>query len=187
MCINTCVHVSSLLSVPIPDVVTTPSRTTPLYAGTSVTLTCIMTLHPNVDSGESVTVEWWIPSSLSRNQYSYTGLHTSGKLYTRNITISPLLIRHSGRYVCSVTVTGRNVKQTTSTSTIDITVTSKLSLCMNLFILSLFPYSSSTTTCDHISCQWFPHCWAALLPHLLCGGSTTSCGGPWYSMDQAGW
>ena len=84
------------LTVPVPDVVTTPSRTTPLYAGTSVTLTCTMTIHPNVDSGESVMMRWTVPSTLSRNQYSDTGLHTSGKIYTRNITISPLLIKHSG-------------------------------------------------------------------------------------------
>ena len=173
----------SLLSVPVPAVVTIPSRTTPLYAGTSVTLTCIMKLHPNVDSGESVMMRWLTPVS----QYSDTGFHTSGKIYTGNITISPLLTRHSGQYACSVTVTGRNVKQATSTSAIDITVMSKFSMHMNSFIASLFPCSSSTTNCDHISCQWFPHCWATLLPHLLCGGSTTSCGGPWYSMDQAGW
>ena len=68
---------------------------------------------------------WVSPRSLSRNQYSETGLHTSGKIYTRNITISPLLITHSGRYVCAVTVTGKNVKQA---SDINITVISKLSI-----------------------------------------------------------
>ena len=116
------------LIVPIPDVVTTPSRTTPLYAGTSATLTCTVTLHPNVDSGESVMMVWNTPSY----HYSDTGLRISGKTYTRNITISPLLIRHSGRYVCSVTVTKTNVNQATSISAIDITVLSKLSIYMNL-------------------------------------------------------
>ena len=121
-----------LLSVPVPDVVTTPSRTTPLYAGTSVTLTCTMTLHHKVDSGESVMMVWLVPSSLSRNEYSDTGVHISGKNYTRNITISPLFIRNSGRYVCSVSVTGRNVNQVASVGAIDITVLSKLSTYMNL-------------------------------------------------------
>ena len=116
----------SLLTVPMPDVVTTPSRTTPLYAGTSVTLTCTMTLHPNVNSGEMIRMEWHVPGTLSTNQYSDTGLHTSGKIYTHNITISPLLIRHSGRYQCSVTVTGRNVMQLQAT--VNITVTSKFSI-----------------------------------------------------------
>ena len=115
------------LTVPVPHVVTTQSRTSPLYAGTSVTLTCTLTLHPNVDSGESVMMVWTVPSSLSRNQYSDTGRHTSGNIYTRNITISPLFIRHSGRYVCTVTVIGRNINQATNTSTTDITVRSKLS------------------------------------------------------------
>ena len=174
-------------TVPVPDVLTTQSRTTPLYAGTSVTLTCTMTLHPNVDSGESVQMAWVVPSSLSRNQYSDTGLRISGNIYTRNITVHPLLIRHSGRYVCLVIITARNVNQATSTSAIDITVMSKLKIYMNLLIASPFTCSSSTTICDHISCQWFPHCWAALLPHLLCEGSTTSCGGPWYAVDQAEW
>ena len=119
------------LPVPIPDVVTTPSRTTPLYTGTSVTLTCTTTLHPNVDSGESVGIGWFVPSDLKQNQYSDTGLLTSGKIYTRNITISPLLIKYSGRYRCVVGVTGRNVKQATSSSAINITVMSKLSMCMN--------------------------------------------------------
>ena len=90
LCITACVCL--FLTVPVPDVVTTPSRTTPLYAGTSVTLTCTMTLHPNVDSGEEYhEMGWFVPSSLPRNQYSDT-VHASGKIYTRNITISPLLI-----------------------------------------------------------------------------------------------
>ena len=112
------------LTVPVPDVVITTSHTTPLYAGTSVILTCIMTLHSNVDNGESVEMRWSVPSNVSTN--SKTGLDTSGKNYTQSITISPLLIRHSGRYVCSVTVTGTSVNQATSTTAINITVMSKL-------------------------------------------------------------
>ena len=118
-----CAFVYSL-TVPTPDAITTPSRTTPLYAGTSVTLSCSMTLHPNVDSVQSVWMMWFVASSLPKDQYSDTGLHTSGKTYTRNITISPLPTRHSGRYVCSVIVTGRNAQQVA----IDITVRRKLSV-----------------------------------------------------------
>ena len=83
-----------------------------------------MTLHPNVVNVGSVWMGWVGPQSLSRNQYSDTGFHTSGKIYTCNITISPLLIRHSGRYVCAVTVNGRNVQL----GDINITVMSKLSI-----------------------------------------------------------
>ena len=116
-----------ILSVPVPEVVTTTNRTGPLYAGTGLTLTCTITLHPNVDNGESVMMRLSFPSSLSNNQYSDTGVRISGKTYTRNITMSPLLIRYSGRYVCAVTVTGRNVNQATNTGAIDISVISKLS------------------------------------------------------------
>ena len=125
-CASLHVYIYSLI-VPKPDVVITQSRITPLYAGTSVTLTCTMTLHPNVDSGESVMMRWLVPPSLSRNEYSDTGLHISGEIYTRNITISPLFIRLSGRYVCSVTINGRNVNQAFSTGDIDISVMSKFS------------------------------------------------------------
>ena len=84
-------HVYSYsLIVLISDVVTTPSHTTPLYAGIGATLTCT---HPG---GESIDMRCNIPSSLSKNEFSDTGLHTLGNIYTRNITISPLLIRHSG-------------------------------------------------------------------------------------------
>ena len=174
----------------------TPSRTTPLYAGTSVTLTCTATLHPNVDNGENVKIGWTGPNDLSGKRYSLTD-HESRSTYTYTLylTISPLVIGDdNNRYSCSVTVDGRSgvmVNQTTSYSNISIDVKREQSVYLNIFfhicVVSLFPYSSSTTTCDHISCQWFSHCWAALLPRLLCGGSTTSCGGPWYTVDQAGW
>ena len=111
------------------------------------------TLHPNVDGGASFEMRWNIPSSLLIKEYSDTGLRTSGNIYTRNITISPLLIRHSGRYVCTVTVTRNatgNVKQAINTSAIDIRVRSNLSIYMNilygipvsiqLFHNNLWPY-----------------------------------------------
>ena len=99
MCINTGVS----LSVPTPEVVTTTNRTGPLYAGTSLTLTCTMTLHPNVDSDVSVSMIWSGPSTSDR--YSLTNLHMSGRKYTRNLTISPSAISDSGRYQCTVLIT----------------------------------------------------------------------------------
>ena len=36
----------------------TLSHTAPLYAGTGLTLTCTVTLDPNVDNGERVMTEW---------------------------------------------------------------------------------------------------------------------------------
>ena len=95
------------LSVPTPEVVTTTNRTGPLYAGTSLTVTCTMTLHPNVDSNVSVSMEWSVP--ITSDRYSLTNLHIlSGRKYTRNLTISPLVTTDSGRYLCSVTITRRS-------------------------------------------------------------------------------
>ena len=114
------------LTVPVPHVVTTQSRTTPLYAGTSVTLTCTMTLHPNVDHvnvHESVMMSWYqngIITSRTSNRYSLTTIHISGRSYTRNLTISPLVNTDSGRYLCSVIVKDVNNK-----SDIEISVLSK--------------------------------------------------------------
>ena len=112
------------LTVPVPDVVTTPSRTTPLYAGTSVTLTCTMTLHPNVDHmnvRESVMMLWYQNGIItSSNRYSLTSIHISGRSYTCNLTISPLVTTDSGRYQCTVTVKDVNNK-----SDVEILVLSK--------------------------------------------------------------
>ena len=111
--------------------ITTPSRTTPLYAGTSVTLTCTVTLHPNVDNGENVKMGWTGPNDLSGKRYSLTD-HESRSTYTLNLTISPLIIGDdSDRYLCFVTVNGRSevmVNRTTSYSDINIAVKSEQSV-----------------------------------------------------------
>ena len=98
----------ALLSVPKPVVVITTNRTGPLYAGTGLTLTCTMTLHPNVDSDVTVSMVWNGPSTSTRDLNSLTSLHMSGRSYTRNLTISPLVTTDSGRYQCSVTITSRS-------------------------------------------------------------------------------
>ena len=115
-----------LLSVPKPVVVTTTNRTGPLYAGTGLTLTCTMTLHPNVDSNVSVNMVWTGPSTS--NWYSLTSLHMLGRSYTRNLTISPLVTTDSGQYQCSVIITRRSSEtfnQAINYSAISITIVCK--------------------------------------------------------------
>ena len=46
------------LSVPKPDIVVSVSPTGPLYAGTSIILTCTVTLDPAVNNNENIDVEW---------------------------------------------------------------------------------------------------------------------------------
>ena len=99
-------------SVPPPDVTVTLNSTPPLYAGTGLTLTCTVTLDPNVDNGERVVTEWSGPRDISGDRYSVTGTSGSGSSYTDSLTISPLADLDDGTYTCTVTVTGgSNVQQ----------------------------------------------------------------------------
>ena len=113
-----------LLSVPKPVVVTTTNRTGPLYAGTGLTLTCTMTLHSNVDSGVDVSMVWIGPST-TRDLNLLNSIHISGRSYIGNLTISPLVITDSGRYLCSVSITRSSSNQAVNYSTINIAIVCK--------------------------------------------------------------
>ena len=99
------------------------SHAAPLYAGTGLTLICIVTLDPNVDNGERVMTEWSGLQDIPEERYSFTGASGSGRTYTDSLTISPLADQDDGTYTCTVTVTGgRNVQQATASDDVTITV-----------------------------------------------------------------
>ena len=101
----------------------TVSRTAPLYAGTSLTLTCTVTLDPNVDNGENITTEWSGPRDISGERYSVTAASGSGSAYTGSLTISPLADQDDGTYTCTGTVTGgTNVQQANASDDVTINV-----------------------------------------------------------------
>ena len=101
----------------------TLSHTAPLYAGTGLTLTCTVTLDPNVDNGERVMTEWSDLQDIPEERYSVTGASGSGSTYTDSLTISPLADQDDGTYTCTVTVTGgSNVQQVTASDDVTITV-----------------------------------------------------------------
>ena len=105
--------------VPPPDVTVTLNSTPPLYAGTGLTLTCTVTLDPNVDNGERVVTEWSGPRDISGDRYSVTADNGS-------LTISPLADLDDGTYTCIVTVSGgSNVQQVTASDDVTITVMGK--------------------------------------------------------------
>ena len=107
----------------------TLSNTGTLYAGTSLTLTCTVTLDSNVDSGESVETSWSGLQDIPEQRYSVTGASGSGGSYSHSLTISPLADQDDGTYTCTVTVTGgSNVLQATASDDIIITVMGKESL-----------------------------------------------------------
>ena len=109
--------------VPQPGVEVSPSRTTALYAGTGLILTCTVTLDSDVDSGESVETSWSGLQGIPEQRYSVTGASGSGGSYTGSLTISPLADQDDGTYTCTVTVTGgSNVLQATASDDIIITV-----------------------------------------------------------------
>ena len=104
----------------------TLNYTPPLYAGTGLTLTCTVTLDPNVDNGERVVTEWSGPRDIAGDRYSVTGASGSGSTYIDRFTISPLADLDDGTYTCTVTVTGgSNVQQITASDHVTITVMGK--------------------------------------------------------------
>ena len=106
--------------VPQPGVDVTLSHTAPLYAGTGLTLTCTVTLDPNVDNGERIMTDW---GDIPEERYSVTGASGSGSTYTDSLTISPLADQDDGTYTCTVTVTGgSNVQHATTSDDITISV-----------------------------------------------------------------
>ena len=100
--------------VPPVHVNITANRTPPLHAGTDLTLTCTVTLDPNVDNRERVVTEWSGPGDISGDRYSVTGASGSGSTYTGSLTISPLGVQDDGKFTCTGTVTGVQSKQKSS-------------------------------------------------------------------------
>ena len=103
----------------------TLSRTAPLYAGTSLTLTCTVTLDPNVNNNEKIRTEWSGPHSIPWDRYSVTpAMRESDSSYTGSLTISPLADQNDDdTYTCTVTVTGgTNVQPATANDDVTITV-----------------------------------------------------------------
>ena len=103
----------------------TLSRSAPLYAGTSLTLTCTVTLDSNVNNNERVVTEWSGPQSIPGDRYSVTpAMRVSDSNYTGSLTISPLADQNDDdTYICTVTVTGgTNVQPATNSDDVTITV-----------------------------------------------------------------
>ena len=97
------------------------SRTTGVYVGTSLTLTCTVTLHLSVDNNERVTTTWSSQQDLSGQRYTITPAMGSGQTYTSTLTISPLFQQNTGMYTCTATVQGgSNQRTATSNSAVNV-------------------------------------------------------------------
>ena len=100
--------------MPVPDVVVTATYATPLYVGSSFSLTCTVTLDPNVDNMETVTTTWSGPSNITGERYLVSATSGSGSTYTSSLRISPLTDQDNGTYTCNGIVTGENEQQVTA-------------------------------------------------------------------------
>ena len=82
--------------------------TGPLYAGTSLTLTCTVTLHPNVNNNETINIEWSGLQSISEDRYTMSNLmRESDSSYTATLNISPLAVQDDDvMFTCTGTVIG---------------------------------------------------------------------------------
>ena len=104
------VHYMIFLSllVPQPDVVISVNPTGPLYAGTNLTLTCTVTLHPNVNNNETINIEWSGLQSISEDRYTMSNVtRESDSNYTATLNISPLAVQDDDvMFTCTETVIG---------------------------------------------------------------------------------
>ena len=90
-------------AVPPPDVQVS-LRSGPLYVGTSLSLSCAVTIDSSVNNNESVTIEW-IGSQGSQVSINDT-LRVYENTYEGNLTISTLSMDDSGAFTCTGTITG---------------------------------------------------------------------------------
>ena len=99
---HSCIHVPHSPAVPAPIVVSImSSRSPPLYAGTSFSLTCNFTLSPSVDTSPVTAVSW---------RTNGTAVDTSPDRITASgdsLSFSPLATSDSGNYTCEVIVTAQ--------------------------------------------------------------------------------
>ena len=124
------------------------NQNAPLYAGSIVILSCVVTLDPYVDESGNiiVAIKWSSLRNISGNRYSIiTPAVNSSSIYTSNLTISHLETQDSGIYTCTVTVTGGHyVQQTNASDSISITVD-------QMKITGLFIYLTLTHIDDIVS------------------------------------
>ena len=134
--------------MPVPDVTVTATYTTPLYVGNTITLTCTVTLDPNVDNNETVTTSWSGPSDNSGKRYLVTVTNGSGSMYTSSLTISSLADHDQGTYTCTGIVTGENEQQVTAMDSHTLPTIPKLLYNYSLIDHVFFCFSCGNTSCN---------------------------------------
>ena len=122
------IHLPSLsppVTPPLVSISLNPSG--PLYSGTTLTISCIVTLDSSVYHDEAVSTNWSGLDHIPPERYSVTlAMRGSDGSYTGTLTISPLAEGDDGTLSCTGTVTGGTESQ--SANSTNITVSGKLSI-----------------------------------------------------------
>ena len=129
------------------------SHTSPFYVGTSLVITCTVTLEDSVNNNETVDIHWsGIQHVHYQNQTTTIPTKTSDYRYTGYLTISPLAIGDSGMFTCTGTVNGEN-QFSNSSDDIAIDVEGKLQAELS-FVLYFISQLRSPTANDN-SVQYY--------------------------------
>ena len=95
------------------------NRTGPLYVGTGLALTCIVTLDMSVNNNEMVSLQWSAVEGMDEH-FPNSGTGLSDTQYTSNLIISPLTTEHAGVINCTATVRRGSEKQIVSNSNVTV-------------------------------------------------------------------
>ena len=120
-----------LPSVP-PSDVELSLRPEPFYAGTTLTLTCTVSVDPNVNNNEKVVIKW-TPAQGGRISVDTT-VRVSNSSYESSLTINPLAKEDSGIFVCMGIIIGGS-SSATDTSNISIEVIGEYSKLASTYVL----------------------------------------------------
>ena len=143
------IHLPSLSPpVPPPLVSISLNPSGPLYSGTTLTISCIVTLDSSVDNDETVSTHWsGLDHIVPPERYSVTpAMRGSDGGYTGTLTISPLAEGDDGTLSCTGTVTGGTESQ--SANSTNITVAGKYSIVRVYTFLDLCMLFFSPQTCQ---------------------------------------
>ena len=142
----------SLLLVPPPDVTVSLNRSGPLFAGTGLTISCIVSLDPSVNNNERVSTDWTGLENISSERYTITpAMRASDNMYTGTLTLSPLADQDTGTIIiCTGRVTGDTEKQRASSSgDVYINVTGRSSIWVHCVSTDLSLLRPARSCGDH--------------------------------------
>ena len=100
----------------------------PFFAGTVLTISCIVKLDPGVNNDELVTVDWnYLHNTSTEGRFSVTSVtRISNSSYLSTLIISPLADQDDGTCTCIGTIIGGTYLQLSSnSSSVTINVMSK--------------------------------------------------------------